>query len=33
MIINPLQIIAIELGMGTVAIAINFFIITAVLGL
>ena len=33
MIINPLQIMAIELGMGTVVIAINFIIITTVLGL
>ena len=33
MIINPLQILAIELGMGTVAIAINFIIIITVLGL
>ena len=33
MIINPLQIIAIELGMGTVVIGINFIIITTVLGL
>jgi hypothetical protein len=31
--VNPLQIIAIELGMGTVVIGSYFIIITTVLGL